>query len=93
MVSDVGSNATFLGLEDRDEGYVSLIYKAEGRDLTLGQVFEAWLKGDYALKRHAQAMNLCASRSQLRELKAWAESLSSPLSASQRELVEITLGR
>ena len=92
VASDVGRDSTTLGLKvpGADWGYE--IYKAQGRDLTLGQVFEAWLKGDYALKRHALAMNLCASRSQLRELKAWAEALSSPLSPSQRELVETTLG-
>lgn len=73
-----------------DWGYE--IYKAKGKNLSFGQVFEAWLKGDYALKRHAQAMNSAMSREQKRELKAWAESLSSPLDSWQRELVEITIG-
>lgn len=93
VVSFVDRNVTVLGLANESLNYYAYeIYAAPGKNLTLGQVFEAWLKGDYALKRHALAMNLAMSREQRRELKAWAESLSSPLSPSQRELVEITIG-
>ena len=75
-----------------DWGYE--VYEAPGKNLTLGQVYMAWLQGDYALKRHAEAMNLAMSREQKRELKDYlkAETAGLALDSWQRELVEITIG-
>ena len=88
--SNVGKNTTVLGLKVPGEDWGYEIYEAKGKNLTLGQVFEAWLKGNYALKRHAEAMNLAMSREQKRELKALVPGLA--LDSWQRELVETTLG-
>lgn len=91
LASDVGRDSTTLGLKipGGDWGYE--VYEAQGRNLTLGQVFELWLNGNYALKRQAQAMNSAMSREQRRELKNYLR--GAVLNSSQRELVEITLGR
>lgn len=92
VVSDTGANVTRLGLINTETmgKWGLLIYSAQDKNLTLGQVFELWLNGNYALKRHAQAMNLAMSREQKRELKNYLR--GAVLNASQRELVEITLG-
>lgn len=92
VVTDVGRNVTVLGLTNEALNYYAYeIYAAPGKNLTLGQVYMAWLQGTYALKRHAEAMNLAMSRKQKRELKAVVPGLA--LDSWQRELIRITLGR
>jgi len=94
VVTDVGRNTTVLGLQTPGDDWSYKIYKAPGKNLSLGQVFVAWLQGDYALKRHAEAMNLAMSRAQKRELKTHLQAKAASLSLDswQLILVETTLG-
>jgi len=94
VVTDVGRNTTVLGLRVPGDDWGYEVYEAPGKNLSLGQVFVAWLQGDYALKRHAQAMHDAMSRAQKRELRDYLRACGADLHLDswQQELIRITLG-